>query len=166
VLELVTSVALYVLPLAALPFAVRLDSAAPRIAALSLFLAPLLGVATYLAIMQRLSLAGVKATLPFAVLPLGFWAALLAALATPVLRHTHHRLGSSASSFVIASATGGAVIGALFMLGFSVIVTTVQPAAGPIELLPHALAGLFAGASIATLAARSFVSRFTASAGT
>ena len=162
-IEIVISVALYAFPLVALPFAVRVDSSARRIATVSLLLSPLLGAATYLALTQRFSLIAVSAVLPFAVLPLGFWAALLAALATPVLRQAHNRLSDSPPAFAIASATGGAVIGAMFMLGFSVLVVAVRPAGGPVDLLPHVLSGLSAGAFIGTLAALPFVSRFTMS---
>lgn len=162
-IELLINIALYAFPLAALPFAVRVDSSARRIATVSLILSPLLGAATYLAITQRFSLSAVAAVLPFAVLPLGFWAALLAALATPALRQAHNRLGDSPSAFAIASGAGGAVIGAVFMLGFSVLVVAVRPAGGPVDLLPHVLSGLSAGALIGTLAARPFVSHFSVS---
>ena len=162
-IELVISIALYAFPLAALPFAVRVDTSARRIATESLFLAPLLGAATYLALTQRFSLIAISAVLPFAILPLGFWAALLAALATPVLRQVHNRLGDSPSAFAIASATGGAVIGAIFMLGFSALVVAVQLARDPVDLLPHVLSGLSAGAFVGALAARLFVFRFTMS---
>jgi hypothetical protein len=158
VMELGVSVALYALPLGALPFAVRADSAARRIAVLSLLGAPLVGVATYLAVTGRWSWTGVMAVLPFAILPLGFWAALLGALSTPVLRQVHDRLGASPGTFVAASAASGAVLGAVFMLGFSLIVASVQPAADSIELRPHVLSGFSAGAFVATLAARRFAS--------
>jgi hypothetical protein len=160
-MELGVSVALYAFPLGALPFAVRADSSARRIAILSLFIAPLVGVVTYLIVTGRWSWTGVMAVLPFAILPLGFWAALLGALATPVLRQVHERLGDNPAAFVVASATSGACLGAVFMLGFSLVVASVQ--ARSIELSPHVLSGFSAGAFVATLAARRFVSRLPSS---
>ena len=159
--ELVVNLAMYGFPLAALPFAVRIDPSARRIAVLSLFVAPLLGAATYLVLKRRFSLAGVAGVLPFAVVPLGFWAALLAALATPALRRAHDLLRARPSAFVVTSAAGGAVIGAAFMWGFSVLVATIRPVAGQIDIPPHVLAGLSAGAFVATIAGRPFVGRFT-----
>jgi hypothetical protein len=159
VTELAISIAVYALPLAVLPWAVRCDTSAPRVAALSLLLAPLLGVATYLAVTRRGSLTDVAAVLPFAVLPLGFWAALLAALATPILRRAHGRFGDSPSVFVLTSAIGGALTGAAFMFGFSMVVASARLAVAPIELSPHVLAGLCAGAFVAMLATRPFVCR-------
>jgi hypothetical protein len=158
-MELGVSVALYAFPLAALPFAVRGDSAARRIATLALFSAPLVGVVTYLMVTGRWSWTAVMAVLPFAILPLAFWAALLGALATPVLRQVHDRLGANPGAFVAASALGGALLGALFMSAFSLVVASVQPPTRSIELSPHVLSGFAAGAFVATLAARRFVSR-------
>jgi hypothetical protein len=152
-MELGVNAALYAFPVAALPFALRADSSARRIAVLAWFSAPLVGVASYLVVTGRWSWTTVVAVLPFAVLPLAFWAALLGALASPVLRQVHDRFEATPVRFVVASAASGAMVGALFMLGFSVVVASVHPAPGSIELSPHVFAGFSAGGCVATLAA-------------
>src|SRR5918992_3936524 len=77
--------ALYVGPFAALPFMIRGNPAARRIAILALFVAPLIGATFYLLKNRKFSIEGLLFAYPIAMFPLGFWAALIGALTTPLM---------------------------------------------------------------------------------
>src|SRR5437867_6185188 len=99
--EVIFGVAAYGLPLAALPFAVRLDPAAKRVAVFALFACPLLGAATSLIAERHADsppglsyIAQIAVRYPFALFPLGFWAAALAAVGTSWLGGLRRRSGA------------------------------------------------------------------------
>lgn len=150
------SLAIYLTPLVFLPYILKRDRSTRRVALLIFFLAPLIGEATSLSLWKEQSHPGV-ATLkfwrtvllwyPMAIIPLGFWAALLGVVGTRTLRSIAIRFRVRAAALSVIGFFGGAVLGSLFMTIFSLIGSAIQ--AGRLRpeesLVPYLMAGLFAG---------------------
>ena len=149
--DIVLGMALYVGPFAALPFIVRRRPAARRIAIVALFVAPLIGAAIYLVKNQKFSVEGLVLAYPIAMFPLGFWAALIAALATPLMFYLKEKFGRIVLMF--AAGISGALIGSVFMLVFVRIGAWIQRPTHPVDLSFYLICGLTAGSIIAVLAA-------------
>ena len=148
--EIFLSMALYIVPLTVLPFVIRRQPAARGVAVLALFVAPLAGAATYLIKTQRFSPRELVAIYPFALFPLGFWAALLGALTTPALNYL--KAYGSVALIVTAMISGG-IIGSVFMWGFAHLGTAIQPPSHPIDGSLSVLCWLSAGSLVGLLAA-------------
>ena len=94
------------------------DAIARRSSAFALFVVPLVGVVAYCLLFPQLCLGDVIVGYPVALVSLGFWAALLAASGTLVLRRTQFAAWGLLSS-VLGATVSGAVVGAGFMLVYS-----------------------------------------------
>jgi hypothetical protein len=158
------SVIAYSLPLAALPFVVRLAPAAKRVAGFALFASPLVGAATCLIAERHAdsppglrSIAQLAVLYPFALLPLGFWAAALGALGTWWLDNLHGRFSASTLGFPMAGVLGGAITGA----GFMAVSTAAAEALGPPASFAswYVMAGALAGSTVGMFAAVTIMSR-------
>src|SRR5438552_15959820 len=152
--EVIFGVAAYVVPLAALPFVVKLAPTAKRVAVFALFASPILGAATSLIAERHADaqpglplVAQVAARYPFALFPLGFWAAALGAIGTWWLAKLHRRSGAHTLGLGIAGVLGGAVTGACFMAAFTAVGEAVRGANIPPALLAswYVAAGAIAG---------------------
>lgn len=148
--EIFVSAALYVVSFGILPLVIRRQHSAHGIAVLALFVAPLVGAATYSLKTQRFSLMEIAAIYPFALFPLGFWAALLGALSTPVLHclKAHGRV-----VLIVTAVILGAVIGSVFMFGFVHLDATIQSSSRPLDVSLYMLCGFSAGSIVGLLAA-------------
>jgi hypothetical protein len=153
----------YSLPLAALPFVVRLAPAAKRVALFALFTSPLVGAATCLIAERHADsppglrfIAQLAVLYPFALLPLGFWAAALGALRTWWLDNLHGRFGGSTLGFPMASVLGGAITGA----GFMAVFTAAAEALGLLASFAssYVMAGALAGGTVGIFAAVTIMS--------
>jgi hypothetical protein len=145
------SMVLYVGPFAALPFTVRRRPTARRIALIALFVAPLIGAAIYLLKNQKFSVGGLLLAYPMAMFPLGFWAALIATLTTPLMFYLKEKYGRVVLMF--AAGISGALIGSVFMLVFVRVGTWIQRSTHPVDLSFYLICGLTAGSIVAVLAA-------------
>ena len=87
------SIALYIGPFAVLPFVIRREPAARRVAIAGLLVAPLIGAIIYLLFNQKFSIENLILAYPFAMFPLGFWAALIGALTTPLMFRIREKYG-------------------------------------------------------------------------
>ena len=87
-------------------------------------MAPLIGAAIYLLKNQKFSVEGLVLAYPIAMFPLGFWAALIAALATPLMFYLKEKFGRIVLMFV--AGISGALIGSVFMLVFVRIGAWIQ----------------------------------------
>ena len=151
--------AMYVVPLLALPFALRFEPAGRWPSLFALFIAPLVGSTTYLIVNRRFSVSMVAAAYPFAFLSLAFWAALLAVLGTRGLSALGDRLGCGFAGLATASSVSGAAIGSCFMVIFVSVARLVEPGGRSDDLLPYVLSGLMAGAVVGIFAAHYLISR-------
>jgi hypothetical protein len=149
--DIVLGMALYVGPFVAIPFVVRRRPAARRLAILALFVAPLIGAAIYLLKNQKFSVEGLVLAYPIAMFPLGFWAALIAALTTPLMFSVRKKYGRVILMF--AAGISGAFIGSLFMLFFVGVGAWIQRPTHPVDRSFYWLCGLTAGSVVAVLAA-------------
>jgi hypothetical protein len=132
---------LYVGPFAALPFIVRRQPTARRIALVALFVAPLIGA----------SVGGLLLAYPMAMFPLGFWAALIATLTIPLMFYLKEKYGRVVLMF--AAGISGALIGSVFMLVFVRVGTWIQRSTHPVDLSFYLICGVTAGSIVAVLAA-------------
>src|SRR2546428_3918426 len=155
--EVVFSVVAYVLPWAVLPFVVNLAPTAKRVAVFALFVSPLLGAATSLIAERHADarpglpfIAHLVARYPFAVFPLGFWAAALGAAGTCWLDDLQRRSGARALGLSIVGVLGGALTGACFMAAFTALGEVVRGADVPPALFTswYTVAGAFAGGTV------------------
>ena len=130
--DIFLSMALYVVPLAVVPFVIRRQPSARRVAVLALFVAPLIGAATYLLKNQKFSLAGLAFAYMYAMFPLGFWAALIGALSTPLMYYLKEEYGQF--TLLAAAVISGAVIGSVFMFGFVHVSAWIQRPTDPVDM--------------------------------
>jgi hypothetical protein len=149
--DIVLGIALYVGPFAALPFVVRRRPAARRIAILALLVTPLIGAAIYLLKNQKFSVGGLVLAYPIAMFPLGFWAALIAALMTPIMFYLREKYGRVVLMF--AAGISGALIGSVFMVVFVRVSAWIQRPTHPVDLSFYIICGLTGGVIVAVLAA-------------
>jgi hypothetical protein len=136
--EFILGICLYVGPLAALPLLIRRQPVARKVAALAVVVAPLVGAAIYLLKHQKFSLASLVLIYPFALLPLGFWAALIGALTTPIMLYLKQ---FGWITLLLAAPPSGAVIGSVFMYGFAYLVRVIQQPVNPIDFRSTLFAG-------------------------
>lgn len=139
----ILGMALYVGPFAALPFILRREPAARRVAILALLVAPLIGATVYLLNNRIFSIEGLVLAYPFAMFPLGFWAALIGALTTPLMFRIREKYGRLI--LLLTAPFYGAVIGPVFMLGFVHVGTRIQQPTHPIDLVFFLSCGVMAG---------------------
>jgi hypothetical protein len=118
---------------------------------LGLFVTPLVGAAIYLLKNQRFSVEGLVLAYPIAMFPLGFWAAVIAALTTPLMFSLKKKYGRVVLMF--AAGICGALIGSVFMLFFVRVGAWIQQPTQPLELSFYLICGLTAGSIVAVLAA-------------
>jgi hypothetical protein len=151
--EVTFAVALFATPLLLLPTVLRRDPAASRSSVFALFVVPFVGAVTYCLLPPQLGLGAVVVGYPVALVSLGFWAALLAASGTLVLRRSPFVASTRVASMVLGAAVTGALVGAGFMLLYSLAdrvvssgldMTAVQRC-GAAGLVGGAVAGAFAG---------------------
>ena len=148
--DIILGICLYVGPLAALPLLIRRQPVARKIAALAVIVAPLVGAAIYLLKHQKFSLSSLVLIYPFALFPLGLWAALIGALTTPIMLYLK-QFGSF--TLLLAAPPSGAVIGSVFMYGFAYLVRVIQQPTNPIDVSFYIICGLTAGSIIGPIAA-------------
>ncbi len=144
--EVIFAIAFLATPLLVLPVVLRRHPAASRASVFALFVVPLVGVATYCLLTPQLSLGTVAIAYPVALVSLGFWAALLAGGGTLVLRSIALVERSQTISRVLAAAASGAVVGAIFMLVYSLAGLVVSSGVDTATVERCAVAGLVAGA--------------------
>jgi hypothetical protein len=148
--DIAFGIVLYVFPLGILPLVTRRNPAARGVAILAMFVAPLVAALTFMIASGRFSPFGVLVVYPFAFFPLGFWAALIAALTTPALNY----FTSYGRVVVIGTATiSGAIIGSVFMFAFVHLGAVIQPPSRPIDVSLYVVCGLSAGSIVGLLAA-------------
>lgn len=141
---------MYLLPLAVLPLATWQNPGAKGVAILAMFGAPFVAAITLMILMRRFSPEGVLGVYPFMLFPLGFWAALLAALTTPALRY----LAAFGRVILLISAViSGAIIGSMFMLGFVRLMMRVNSPSYPLDASMYVICGLTSGSVVAVTAA-------------
>src|SRR5207247_8043597 len=148
--EIILSMALYVGPLAALPFIIRRRPSARSVAVLALFVAPLIGAAIYLLKNQKFLLSGLVLAYLIAMFPLGFWAALIGALTTPVMYYLKEY---GRVTLIVAAVISGAVIGSVFMFAFVHLGEMIQQPTHPIDVSLYVVCGLLAGSIVGLLSA-------------
>ena len=124
------NIALYIGPFAVLPFVIRRETAARRVAIAGLLVAPLIGAIIYLLFNQKFSIGNLVFPYPFAMVPLGFWAALIGALTTPLMFRIREKYGRLI--LLLAAPFSGAVIGPVFMFGFVHVGTRIQQPTRPL----------------------------------
>jgi hypothetical protein len=146
----ILSIALYLGLFAALPLMIRRQPAARRVAILSLLVAPLVGATIYLLNNRKFSIEGLLFAYPFAMFPLGFWAALIAALTTPLLFYLRDKYGSV--TLLFTAGLSGSLIGTVFMFGFIRVAAWIQQPTHPVDLAFFLLCGLTAGMTVGFLA--------------
>ena len=141
---------MYLFPLAVLPLATWRNPGAVGVAILAMFGAPLIAAVTLMILMPWFSPLGVLAVYPFMLFPLGFWAALIAALTTPALRYLaeHGRV-----ILMISALISGGAIGSVFMLGFVQFMMRVDPPSYPVDASMYVICGLTSGSIVAVVAA-------------
>lgn len=137
------SIALYVGPIAVLPFVIRREPAARRVAIAGLLLAPLIGAIMYLLFKQKFSIENLIFAYPFAMFPFGFWAAVIGALATPLMFRIREKYGRLI--LLLTAAFSGALIGPIFMFGFVHVGTRVQQSTYSVNLMFFLSCGVMAG---------------------
>ncbi len=145
--EVVFAVAVFATPLLLVPTVLRREPMASRSSVFALFVVPLVGAVTYCLLPPRPGLGAVVVGYPVALVSLGFWAALLAALGTLALRRTpvlEWRVFLS----VLTAAVSGAVVGAGFMLLYSLADRVVSSGMDMMAVQRCAAAG-FAGGAVA-----------------
>ena len=142
--------ALYVGPLAVLPFIIRRQPSARSVAVLALFVAPLIGATIYLLKNQKFSLSGLVLAYLFAMFPLGFWAALIGALTTPIMYYLKEY---GRVTLIVAAVISGAVIGSVFTFAFVHLGAMIQQPMHPIDVSLYVVCGLSAGSIVGLLAA-------------
>ena len=141
---------MYVFPLAVLPVVTRRNPEGVGIAIWAMFGAPLVAAVTRMVLVRQFSSLEVLALYPFMLFPLGFWAALLAALAMPALRY----LAASGRVILLISAViFGGIIGSVFMLGFVELMMIVDPPSYPVDTAMYVICGLTSGSIVAVVAA-------------
>ena len=154
--EVAFAVAFMATPLLLLPAVLRRHSAAFRPSVFALFVVPLVGTVTYCMLSPQLGLAAVVVGYPTALVSLGFWAALLAATGTSVLARAASVAQARAVSRVLCASASGALVGAGFMVLYSLVVSsnidvsTVQRC-GVAGLTGGAFAGGFAGYDLSSV---------------
>jgi hypothetical protein len=141
---------MYLFPLAVLPLVTRRNPGSVGVAILAMFGVPLVAAFTLIIAMGRFSFLGVLGVYPFMLFPLGFWAGLIAALATPALRY----LAAYGRVILLISAViSGATIGTVFMLGFVRLMMRVDPPSYPVDGAMYVICGLTSGSIVAVVAA-------------
>ncbi|MGE5306708.1 MAG: hypothetical protein ACM3TN_25670 [Alphaproteobacteria bacterium] len=144
--------ALYIGPFAVLPFIIRREPVSRRVAILALLVAPLIGATIYLLSNQKFSVQGLVLAYPFAMFPLGFWAALIGALTTPLMFRIRDKYGQVI--LMVAATLSGAFIGPVFMFGFVHLGAWIQQSKRTsVDLAFFLICGLTAGIVIGLLAA-------------
>jgi hypothetical protein len=144
--EVIFSIAFLATPLLVLPLLLRRHPAASRSSVFALFIVPLVGVATYCLLTPEISVGAVAVAYPVALVSLGFWAALLVGGGALVLTSTALAEGTRTTSRVLAAAASGAVVGAIFMLLYSLAGMVVSSGVDAAAVERCAVAGLVAGA--------------------
>ena|ERR1051325_322976 len=139
----VGGIGLYIGPFAVLPFVIRREPAARRVAIAGLLVAPLIGAIMYLLYNQKFSIENLILAYPFAMFPLGFWASLIGALTTPLMFRIREKYGRLI--LLLAAPFYGAVIGPVFMFGFIHVGTRIQQPTRPIDLVFFLGCGVIAG---------------------
>jgi hypothetical protein len=152
---------MYVFPLAVLPLVTRRNPERVGIAILAMFGAPLVAAITRMVLVRQFSSLEVLAVYPFMLFPLGFWAALLAALATPALRYLAAR---GRVILLISAVISGGIIGSVFMLGFVRLMMRVDPPRYPVDTAMYVIYGLTSGSIVAVVAALRMARSATAGA--
>jgi hypothetical protein len=117
---------------------------------LALLLAPLVSAAIYLLKNQKFSLPSLVLAYLFALFPLGFWAALIAVLTTPIMLYLKQ---FGVLTLISAALPAGAAIGGLFMYGFVLVAALIQQPPHRIDVSFYVICGLTAGSIIGPLAA-------------
>lgn len=144
--EFTFAVALLVTPLLLLPTVLRREPAASRSSVFALFVVPFVGAVTYCLLPPSLGVGAVVVGYPVALVSLGFWAALLAASGTLVLRRTPLVAWTAVGLRVLGGTVTGALVGAAFMLLYcSGADRTAVQRCGVAGLAGGAVAGAFAG---------------------
>jgi hypothetical protein len=136
-------IALYIGPFVVLPFVIRREPAARRVAIAGLLVAPLIGAIIYLVFNQEFSIENLVFAYPFAMFPLGFWAALIGALTTPLMFRIREKYGRLI--LLLAAAFSSALIGAIFMFGFVHVGTRIQQSTYSVNLMFFLSCGVMAG---------------------
>ena len=144
--EVIFSIAFLATPLLVLPVVLRRHPVASRSSVFALFIVPLVGVVTYCLLAPQISLGAVAVAYPVALVSLGFWAALLAGGGASVLTSTALVERTRTTTRVLAAAASGAVVGAIFMLVYSLAGLVVSSGVDTAAVERCALAGLVAGA--------------------
>jgi hypothetical protein len=122
---------------------IRREPAARRVAIAGLLVAPLIGAIIYLLFNQKFSIENLILAYPFAMFPLGFWAALIGALTTPLMFRIREKSGRLI--LLLAASFSGAVIGPVFMFGFVHVGIRIQQPTHPIDLVFFLTCGVMAG---------------------
>jgi hypothetical protein len=149
--EIILSMALYVGPFAVLPVIIRRQPAARSVAVLAWLVAPLISAGIYFLENQKFSLSGLLLAYLIAMFPLGFWAALIGALATPLMFYLRKEYGQA--SLLIAAPISGAVIGSVFSFGFVHLSAWIQQPTHPVDVSFYVVCGLTSGSVVGLLAA-------------
>jgi hypothetical protein len=149
-IEIILSMTLYVGPFAALPVIIRRQPAARSVAVLALLVAPLIGAGIYLLKNEKFSVAGLLLAYLVAMFPLGFWAALIGALATPLMFYLRKEYGRA--SLLVAAPISGAVIGSVFSFGFVHLGAWIQQPTHPVDVSFYVVCGLTSGSVVGLLA--------------
>jgi hypothetical protein len=144
--EVIFALAFLATPLLVLPVVLRRHPAVSRSSVFALFIVPLVGVVTDCLLTPQVSLGTVAVAYPVALLSLGFWAALLAGGGSLVLTSTALVERMPTTSRVLAAATSGAAVGAIFMLVYSLAGLVVSSGVDTAAVERCAVAGLVAGA--------------------
>jgi ABC-type nitrate/sulfonate/bicarbonate transport system substrate-binding protein len=100
---------------------------------------------------QKFSLAGLALAYMYAMFPLGFWAALIGALTTPLMYYLKEEYGQF--TLLAAAVISGAVIGSVFMFGFVHVSAWIQRPTDPVDVSLYVVCGLAAGSIVGLLAA-------------
>ena len=142
-------IALYIGPFAVLPFLIRREPAARRVAIAGLLVAPMIGAIIYLLFNQKFSIGNLVFAYPFAMFPLGFWAALIGALTTPLMFRIREKYGRLI--LLLAAAFSGALIGPIFMFGFVHVGARIQQPSHSVNLIFFLTCGVMAGIVVGLL---------------
>jgi hypothetical protein len=142
-------IALYIGPFAVLPFAIRREPVARRVAIAGLLVAPLIGANSISVIHSKFSIENLILAYPFAMFPLGFWAALIGALTTPLMFRIREKYGRVI--LLVVAALSGALICPVFMLGFVHVGVRIQQSTHPVNLIFFLTSGVMAGIVVGLL---------------
>jgi hypothetical protein len=116
------------------------------VAIAGLLVAPLIGANSISVIHSKFSIENLILAYPFAMFPLGFWAALIGALTTLLMFRIREKYGRLI--LLLAAAFSGALIGPIFMFGFVHVGTRIQQSTHSVNLTFFLSCGVMAGIAV------------------